>query len=76
MQEVIVRSADGSDRRLVLLSAQNGIAIVCAKQRFHSSGHERAMEFAVGFPASEVRRADTGEPIDQFNELVEKASTP
>lgn len=59
-QKVVVRSADGTERELVLLQIAAKTAYVCPARRYSEAVDNP--ELWVGFPLADVRSA-TGEPL-------------
>jgi len=55
---VLAKCADGSRRQLVLIRLDGDVAYVCSRERAHAPD-----EWLVGFPASDVFDAETGDPI-------------
>ena len=58
MQKVLVRSADGSERELVLMSKSGRTAYVCAVQRYREALENP--DWWVGFPLADVWPVGTG----------------
>lgn len=55
MQKVMVKSADGTFRELVLLEDLGDTLLLCSEQRYRTSTRDELADYAVGFPRSDVQ---------------------
>ena len=60
---VIVRGANGSERRLALVSHTDDAAFVCPLEKYEAVVSGRLPPPMVGFPLEDVRRETDGQPL-------------